>query len=62
MVASTTAMIINGQKASKAVLVSALNTLNALVPIFVAEIFGQSVGQLGPAGIVVAGALTATLT
>lgn len=36
-------------------------TLEQLVPIFVAEIFGTTVGQLGPIGVGVASFLTATL-
>lgn len=62
MGASTLQMIISGEKASKAVIVTALNTLKSLIPIFTAQIFGVEVGKLGVFGLITAGALTATLT
>lgn len=45
----------------KAGLKIAADLLAQQIPIFVAQIFGTTVGQLGPFGVVVAGGLTATL-
>jgi len=55
-------LIANGESASKIMIKTAFSALKQLVPIFIAEIFGQSIGQLGPiAGAIVGGALTAGL-
>ena len=44
------------------ILDSALNLLNAQIPLWTAQIFGTTVGELGPIGVLVAGGLTAALT
>jgi TP901 family phage tail tape measure protein len=60
--ATLASLIADGESFTTALARTALEGLQALVPVFIAEIFGQSLGQLGPiAGPVVAGALTATL-
>jgi phage-related minor tail protein len=60
--ATLASLIADGESFTTALAKTALEGLQALVPVFIAEIFGQSLGQLGPiAGPAVAGALTATL-
>lgn len=60
--ATLASLIADGESFTTALAKTALDGLQALIPVFIAEIFGQSLGQLGPiAGPVVAGALTATL-
>lgn len=55
-------MLADGESFTTALAKTALSGLQALVPVFIAEIFGQSIGTLGPiAGPITAGVLTAAL-
>ncbi len=55
------AMILNGENAGQAFLKVAFDTLDGLVPILTAQIFGQSLASLGPiAGAVISGLSIAT--
>jgi TP901 family phage tail tape measure protein len=55
--------VLQGKDASKAILGVAFDTLNSLVPVLVAQIFGQSFAQLGPVGGAIAsGASIAAFT
>lgn len=54
--ASFVGMIASGESFSKALAKSALQGLKSIVPILIAEIFGQSIAQLGPIGGLIASA------
>lgn len=55
-------MLADGESFTTALAQTALAGLQQLVPIFIAEIFGSTIGQLGPiAGPITAGVLTAAL-
>jgi TP901 family phage tail tape measure protein len=51
----------NGVSPFKAFVLAALNALDALIPVFVAMLTGQFLGQLGPAGVVLGAVATAGL-
>ncbi len=55
--ASTASLIASGDGVGKALAKSAFNALNSIVPILIAQIFGQSIAQLGPIAGPIAGAL-----
>lgn len=59
--AQVASLVASGQDLGKAVLKTALDTLQSLIPIFVAQIFGISVAQLGAGGVIQATILSAAL-
>ena len=56
-----TSLLVQGKLTAKSFAQLALDSLDAIVPILVAEIFGQAFAQLGPIGGAIAGASTIAL-